>query len=122
MKDKFEERLSNLKKTYKLTNEEKKLIMEYILKRERKFSFIYLIPVFILLILVIYLLPHQISFLTPNFILDENESIKRIETYIELYLSNPLFLTQIIYYLLLSITVIFGFIFIKLRFNIKGGR
>jgi|YelNatPaOPRAMG01_1025707.scaffolds.fasta_scaffold02317_18 predicted nucleic acid-binding Zn ribbon protein len=122
MKDKFEERLSNLKKTYKLTDEEKKLIMEYILKRERKFSFIYLIPVFILLILVIYLLPHQISFLTPNFILDENESIKRIETYIELYLSNPLFLTQIIYYLLLSITVIFGFIFIKLRFNIKGGR
>lgn len=122
MKDKFEERLSNLKKTYKLTDEEKKLIMEYILKRERKFSFIYLIPFFILLILVIYLLPHQISFLTPNFILDENESIKRIETYMELYLSNPLFLTQIIYYLLLSITVIFGFIFIKLRFNIKGGR
>lgn len=122
MKDKFEERLSNLKKTYKLSNEEKKLIMEYILKKERKFSFIYLIPVFILIILVIYLLPHQISFLTPNFILDENESIKRFETYIELYLSNPLFLTQIIYYLLLSITVIFGFIFIKLRFNIKGGK
>nr|MBP7139702.1 hypothetical protein [Caldisericia bacterium] len=99
MEEKFEEKLSDLRKIYELSNEEKKSIMERILKKERKFSFIYLIPIAILSILVILLLPHQVSFLTPNFILDENESIKRIETYIEIYLSNPLFLTQIIYFL-----------------------
>lgn len=122
MKDRFEERLNNLKKTYKLTYEEKRLIMENILKREKKFSFVLLIPVFILIFILIYLLPHQVSFLTPNFILDESEGIKRIETYLELYFSNPLFLTQMIYYLLLSLTIVFGFIFIKLKLNIKGGR
>jgi len=122
MEEKFEEKLSDLKKIYKLSNEEKKSIMERILKKERKFSFIYLIPIAILSILVILLLPHQVSFLTPNFILDENESIKRIETYIEIYLSNPLFLTQIIYFLLLLLSVIFGVIFIKVRFNTKGGK
>jgi len=120
MEEKFEEKLSDLKKIYKLSNEEKKSIMERILKKERKFSFIYLIPIAILSILVILLLPHQVSFLTPNFILDENESIKRIETYIEIYLSNPLFLTQIIYFLVLLLSVIFGVIFIKVRFNTKG--
>ncbi|HPB33744.1 MAG TPA: hypothetical protein PLW61_03160 [Caldisericia bacterium] len=122
MEEKFEEKLSDLKKIYELSNEEKKSIMERILKKERKFSFIYLIPIAILSILVILLLPHQVSFLTPNFILDENESIKRIETYIEIYLSNPLFLTQIIYFLLLLLSVIFGVIFIKVRFNTKGGK
>ncbi len=122
MEEKFEEKLYDLKKIYKLSNEEKKSIMERILKKERKFSFIYLIPIAILSILVILLLPHQVSFLTPNFILDENESIKRIETYIEIYLSNPLFLTQIIYFLLLLLSVIFGVIFIKVRFNTKGGK
>jgi len=122
MEEKFEEKLSDLKKIYKLSNEEKKSIMERILKKERKFSFIYLIPIAILSILVILLLPHQVSFLTPNFILDENESIKRIETYIEIYLSNPLFLTQIIYFLLLLLSVVFGVIFIKVRFNTKGGK
>ncbi|HOC52124.1 MAG TPA: hypothetical protein PKJ39_00110 [Caldisericia bacterium] len=122
MEEKFEEKLSDLKKIYKLSNEEKKSIMERILKKERKFPFIYLIPIAILSILVILLLPHQVSFLTPNFILDENESIKRIETYIEIYLSNPLFLTQIIYFLLLLLSVIFGVIFIKVRFNTKGGK
>jgi len=122
MEEKFEEKLSDLKKIYKLSNEEKKSIMERILKKERKFSFIYLIPIAILSILVILLLPHQVSFLTPNFILDENESIKRIETYIEIYLSNPLFLTQIIYFLVLLLSVIFGVIFIKVRFNTKGGK
>jgi len=122
MEEKFEEKLSDLKKIYKLSNEEKKSIMERILKKERKFSFIYLIPIAILSILVILLLPHQVSFLTPNFILDENESIKRIETYIEIYLSNPLFLTQIIYFLLLLLSIIFGVIFIKVRFNTKGGK
>jgi len=122
MEEKFEEKLSDLKKIYELSNEEKKSIMERILKKERKFSFIYLIPIAILSILVILLLPHQVSFLTPNFILDENESIKRIETYIEIYLSNPLFLTQIIYFLLLLLSIIFGVIFIKVRFNTKGGK
>ena len=122
MEEKFEEKLSDLKKIYKLSNEEKKSIMERILKKERKFSFIYLIPIAILSILVILLLPHQVSFLTPNFILDENESIKRIETYIEIHLSNPLFLTQIIYFLLLLLSIIFGVIFIKVRFNTKGGK
>jgi len=122
MEEKFEEKLSDLKKIYELSNEEKKSIMERILKKERKFSFIYLIPIAILSILVILLLPHQVSFLTPNFILDENESIKRIETYIEIYLSNPLFLTQIIYFLVLLLSVIFGVIFIKVRFNTKGGK
>jgi len=122
MEEKFEEKLSDLRKIYELSNEEKKSIMERILKKERKFSFIYLIPIAILSILVILLLPHQVSFLTPNFILDENESIKRIETYIEIYLSNPLFLTQIIYFLLLLLSVIFGVIFIKVRFNTKGGK
>lgn len=121
MEEKFEERLSDLKKIYKLSNEEKKSIMDRILKKE-KFSLIYLIPIVILSILIILLLPHQVSFLTPNFILDENESIKRIETYIELYLSNPLFLTQIIYFLLLLLSIIFGVIFIKVRFNTKGGK
>ncbi|HQP00481.1 MAG TPA: hypothetical protein PL042_07770 [Caldisericia bacterium] len=122
MEEKFEEKLSDLKKIYKLSNEEKKSIMERILKKERKFPFIYLIPIAILSILVILLLPHQVSFLTPNFILDENESIKRIETYIEIYLSNPLFLTQIIYFLVLLLSIIFGVIFIKVRFNTKGGK
>ncbi len=122
MEEKFEEKLSDLRKIYELSNEEKKSIMERILKKERKFSFIYLIPIAILSILVILLLPHQVSFLTPNFILDENESIKRIETYIEIYLSNPLFLTQIIYFLVLLLSVIFGVIFIKVRFNTKGGK
>lgn len=122
MEEKFEEKLSDLRKIYELSNEEKKSIMERILKKERKFSFIYLIPIAILSILVILLLPHQVSFLTPNFILDENESIKRIETYIEIYLSNPLFLTQIIYFLLLLLSIIFGVIFIKVRFNTKGGK
>ncbi len=122
MEEKFEENLSDLKKIYKLSNEEKKFIMERILKKEKKFSFIYLIPIVILSILVILLLPHQVSFLTPNFILDENESIKRIETYIEIYLSNPLFLTQIIYFLVLLLSIIFGVIFIKVRFNTKGGK
>ena len=122
MEEKFEEKLSDLKKIYELSNEEKKSIMERILKKERKFSFIYLIPIAILSILVILLLPHQVSFLTPNFILDENESIKRIETYIEIYLSNPLFLTQIIYFLVLLLSIIFGVIFIKVRFNTKGGK
>ena len=121
MEEKFEEKLSDLKKIYKLSNEEKKSIMDRILKKE-KFSLIYLIPIVILSILIILLLPHQVSFLTPNFILDENESIKRIETYIEIYLSNPLFLTQIIYFLLLLLSVIFGVIFIKVRFNTKGGK
>jgi len=121
MEEKFEERLSDLKKIYKLSNEEKKSIMDRILKKE-KFSLIYLIPIVILSILIILLLPHQVSFLTPNFILDENESIKRIETYIEIYLSNPLFLTQIIYFLLLLLSIIFGVIFIKVRFNTKGGK
>lgn len=122
MKDRFEERLNNLKKIYKLTYEEKRLIMENILKRKKKFSFVFLIPVFILILILIYLLPHQTSFLTPNFILDENQGIKKIEIYLELYLSNPLFLTQMIYYLLLSLTIVFGFILIKLKLNIKGGR
>jgi len=121
MEEKFEERLSDLKKIYKLSNEEKKSIMDRILKKE-KFSLIYLIPIVILSILIILLLPHQVSFLTPNFILDENESIKRIETYIEIYLSNPLFLTQTIYFLLLLLSIIFGVIFIKVRFNTKGGK
>ncbi len=121
MEEKFEERLSDLKKIYKLSNEEKKSIMDRILKKE-KFSLIYLIPIVILSILIILLLPHQVSFLTPNFILDENESIKRIETYIEIHLSNPLFLTQIIYFLLLLLSIIFGVIFIKVRFNTKGGK
>lgn len=122
MKDSFEERLNNLKKTYKLTYEEKRSIMENILKREKRFSFVFLIPISILIFIVIYLLPHKTSFLSPNFILDESEGIKRIETYLELYLSNPLFLTQMIYYLLLSLTIVFGFVLIKLKLNIKGGR
>jgi len=122
VKDKFEERLQKIKKLYRLTDEEKKSIMERILKREKKFSFIYLIPVFSLLVLIIYLFPHQISFLTPNFVLDENESIKRIGTYIEIYFSNPIFLTQMIYYLLILLSVISGLIFVKIRLNIKGGR
>lgn len=121
-RDDFEERLSNLKKIYKLTSKEKSFIMKRILKKEKVFSFIYLIPIFILLFLIIYLLPHQTPFLAPNFILDESEGIKRIETFIELYFSNPLFLSQIIYYLFFLLSIVFAFVFIKVRFNIKGGK
>lgn len=122
MKNDFEERLKELGKIYLLSDEEKRYIKERIFKKKKKIYLPYLIFILPLLFVIIYLLNHQLSFLTPNFLIDETEIIKRIEFNIEIYLTNPLFLSQLIYYFLFLTSIILGFIFIKIKFFYKGGK
>ncbi|MCX8095486.1 MAG: hypothetical protein N3D74_04805 [Caldisericia bacterium] len=117
----FEEILKNLSKLEKLSNEEKEKIFKYILKKERKTNLILISILIFTSIFLILFIPFKTNLFDPVYILIENESIKKLQLNLELYLSNPLILIQIIYYLLAIFMIAFLFVFIRIKFFLKGG-
>lgn len=117
----FEEILKNLTDLEKLSKEEKERIFKYILKKERRLNLIFISITLVVSIFLILFIPFKFNLFDPVFLMKESEIIKNLQLNIELYLSNPIILIQIIYYLLAIFIITFIFVILKNKLIIKGG-
>lgn len=117
----FEEILKNLTDLEKLSKEEKERIFKYILKKERRLNLIFISITLVVSIFLILFIPFKFNLFDPVFLMKESEIIKNLQLNIELYLSNPIILIQIIYYLLGIFIITFIFVILKNKLIIKGG-
>lgn len=95
----FEEILKNLTDLENLSKEEKEKIFKYILRKERRLNLIFISIILVISIFLILFIPFKFNLFDPVFLMKESEAIKNLQLNIELYLSNPIILIQIIYYL-----------------------
>lgn len=117
----FEEILKNLTDLEKLSKEEKERIFKYILKKERRLNLIFISITLVVSIFLILFIPFKFNLFDPVFLMKESEIIKNLQLNIELYLSNPIILIQIIYYLLGIFIITFIFVILRNKLIIKGG-
>lgn len=117
----FEEILKNLTDLEKLSKEEKERIFKYILKKERRLNLIFISITLVVSIFLILFIPFKFNLFDPVFLMKESEIIKNLQLNIELYLSNPIILIQIIYYLLAIFIITFIFVILRNKLIIKGG-
>lgn len=117
----FEEILKNLTDLKNLSKEEKERIFKYILRKERKLKLIFISIILVIFIFLIIFIPYKFNLFDPVFLMKESETIKNLQSNIELYLSNPIILIQIIYYLLAIFIVTFIFVILRNKLIVKGG-
>ncbi len=117
----FEEILKNLTDLENLSKEEKERIFKYILRKERKLNLIFISIILVISIFLIIFIPYKFNLFDPVFLMNESETIKNLQLNIELYLSNPIILIQIIYYLLAIFIVTFIFVVLRNKLIVKGG-
>lgn len=117
----FEEILKNLTDLENLSKEEKEKIFKYILRKERRLNLIFISIILVISIFLILFIPFKFNLFDPVFLMKESEAIKNLQLNIELYLSNPIILIQIIYYLLAIFVISFIFVILRSKLIIKGG-
>lgn len=117
----FEEILKNLTDLKNLSKEEKERIFKYILRKERKLNLIFISIILVISIFLVIFIPYKFNLFDPVFLMKESETIKNLQLNIELYLSNPIILIQIIYYLLAIFIVTFIFVILRNKLIVKGG-
>lgn len=118
----FEEIFRNYLKTTELSKEEKERIYKYIIKKERRANIILSLILISISIILILIIPFKYNIFDPVYVLTESEKIKNFELNFELYLTNPIFLIQLIYYFIVILIATFTFVFIRTKIFIKGGK